>query len=201
MIRLIVSLWFVCGTVHAAPQMKSDNQGNPIISQYSEEGFVDCVFRIADLAETDTTYRFRLIGSYKGELVGMGVIVVKGIQAGMDSKMNSLKDHVYRKGVVFSRTGPESDRLISALAAMYGAKESPGKMVQTEAFTAIALHQGPIDMTNEQIKLKLFGHDGPTDREDHYNESFFNLDLRNRLVFWNEKDQEYRKPLLRALTK
>lgn len=181
--------------------MKSDNRGNPIITQYSEEGFVDCVFRIADLSETDTTYRFRLIGSYKGEIVGMGVAIVKGIQAGMDSKMELINDHVYRKGVVFSRTGPESDRLISALSTMYGAKETPGQMVQTETFTAIALHQGPIDMTKEPIKLKLFGYDGPTDREDHYNESFFNLDLKNKLVFWNEKDQEYRKPLLRALSK
>lgn len=181
--------------------MKFDNQGNPIVTQYSEEGFVDCVFRIADFSETDTTYRFQLIGSYKGQIVGMGVAVVKGIQAGMNSKMELINDHVYRKGVVFSRTGPESDRLISALSAMYGAKGTPGQMVQTETFTAIALHQGPIDMTKEPMKLKLFGHDGPTDREDHYNESFFNLDLKNKLVFWNEKDQEYRKPLLRALSK
>ncbi len=131
----------------------------------------------------------------------MGVAVVKGIQAGMDSKMELINDHVYRKGVVFSRTGPESDRLISALSAMYGAKVTPRQMVQKETFTAIALHQGPIDMTKEPIKLKLFGHDGPTDREDHYYESFFNLDLKNKLVFWNEKDQDYRKPLLRALSK
>jgi hypothetical protein len=200
-IRLFVSLWFCCGIVQAAPQMKSDDQGNPIISQYSEEGFVDCVFKIVELDETDATYRFRLIGSYKGEIVGMGVTVVKGIQAGMDSKMNLINDHVYRKGVVFSRTGPESDRLIGALSSMYGAKGTTGQMVQMETFTAIALHQGAIDMTKEPIKLKIFGHDGPTDREDHYNESFFNLDLKNKLVFWNEKDQEYRKPLLRALLK
>ena len=201
MIRLLVLLLLVCGIANAAPQMKSDSQGNPIIAQYSEEGFVDCVFRIADLTETDTSYRFRLVGSYKGETVGMGVVVVKGIQAGMDAKMALIKDHVYQKGVVFSRTGPESDRLINALSVMYGAGEKHGQMVPTEAFTAIALHVGPIDMTKEPIKLKLFGHDGPTDSEADYNESFFNLDLKNKLVFWNEKDQEYRKPLLRSLSK
>jgi hypothetical protein len=30
--------------------------------------------------------------------------------------------------------------------------------------------------------------------------SSFNLDLPNGLVFWNEKDQDYREPLVRSLT-
>lgn len=201
MIRILVLLLLVCGIADAAPQMKFDSHGNPIIGQYSEEGFVDCVFKIVDLAETDVGYQFRLVGSYKGETVGMGVVVVKGIQAGMDAKMDLIKDHVYKKGVVFSRTGPESDRLINALSVMYGAGERHGQMVETETFTAIALHAGPIDMTKESIKLKLFGRDEATDSEDDYYESFFNLDLKNKLVFWNEKDQDYRKPLLRGLSK
>lgn len=200
-VRLFISIWFCCGVVHAAPQMKVDNQGNPLISQYGEDGFVDCVFKIVELSETDASYTFRLLGSYKGEVVGMGVTIVKGIQSGMDLKMNLINDHVYRKGVIFSRTGPESDRLINALSSMYGAKAGARRMADRETFTAIALHQGPIDMTKEAIKLKLFGHDGPTDSEADYNESFFNLDLKNRLVYWNEKDGEYREPLLRALSK
>ena len=55
-------------------------------------------------------------------------------------------------------------------------------------------------MTTEPVKLKLFGRDRPSDQEDDYYESFFNLDLKNMFVFWNEKDQEYRAPLLRALS-
>lgn len=201
MFRLLVSLFLICGVVKAAPQMEFDKLGNPVLTQYSEEGFVDCVFRIVDLRETDTIYRFRLTGSYQGEIVGMGVSVVKRIQAGMDSNMQLISDHVYGNGVAFSRTGPESDRLISVLSAMYGIQEMPTHMVETAVFTAIALHQGPIDMASEPIKLKLFGYDGPTDREDYYNESFFNLDLKKKLVFWNEKDQEYRKPLVLSLSK
>lgn len=181
--------------------MKTDNQGNPVLTQYSEEGFVDCVFKITDLVENPATYRFRMIASHEGEPVGMEVIVVKGIQAGMDAEMALIQDHVYRQGVLFSRTGPESDRLIRALSGMYGMEMSDIKMVQSESFTAIALHQGPIDMTQEPIKIKIFGRDRPTDDEDDYYESFFNLDLQNGFVFWNEKDQEYRAPLLRALSR
>lgn len=180
--------------------MKTDNQGNPLLTQYSEEGFVDCVFRITDLVETASTYRFRLNASHEGDAVGMDISVVKGIQAGLDAEMDLIEDHVYEEGVVFSSIGPESDRLIAALSAEYGQDKNHVQMVRSESFTAIALHQGAIDMTTEPVKLKLFGRDRPSDQEDDYYESFFNLDLKNMFVFWNEKDQEYRAPLLRALS-
>lgn len=61
MVRLLVLLWLICGIANAVPQMKTDNQGHPILTQYSDEGFVGCVFRIADLVETGTTYRFRMM--------------------------------------------------------------------------------------------------------------------------------------------
>ena len=73
-------------------------------------------------------------------------------------------------------------------------------MVDEETFTAIALHQGRIDMDNEPIKLKIFGKDGEPFDEDAYYESFFNVDLPNGLANWNEKDPDYRVPLLQALS-
>ena len=185
----------------ANPQMKTDAQGNPILDQYSEEGFVDCVFRIADLVETASGYQFRMVASHKGEVVGLRASVVKGIKAGFDSNTNLNKAHVYRKGVVFQRSGPESDRLIASLSALYGNPKPDARMVDEASFTAIALHQGDIDMTADPVKIKLFGRDGPSDTEDDYYESFFNLDLKNRLVFWNEKDQDYRKPLVKGLSR
>ena len=51
------------------------------------------------------------------------------------------------------------------------------------------------------IKIKIFGRDADPVDEDAYYESFFNLDLKNRLVFWNEKDQDYRKPLIQGLSR
>ena len=73
-------------------------------------------------------------------------------------------------------------------------------MVSEETFTGIALHQGMIDMESEPVKIKIFGNDSDNDIEDDYYESFFNLDLKNGFVFWNEKDQEYREPLIRSLS-
>lgn len=72
-------------------------------------------------------------------------------------------------------------------------------MVPKESLTAIALHQGDLDFENECVTLKLFGKDDEPFDEDAYYESFFNFDLANRLVYWNETEPDYRQPLLRAL--
>lgn len=180
--------------------MKTDSDGNPLLDQYSEEGFVDCVLRIVDRSETEAQYRLRLRATYADQVVGMDVIVVKNIQGGFDSEMRLRREGVYRRGVTFLRTGEESDRLMAALVRLYG-HEKPGlRMIAEETFTAIALHQGPLDMEREPVKIKIFGRDGEPFVEDAYYESFFNLDLKNGFVYWNEKDQDYREPLIRALT-
>ena len=181
--------------------MNADSHGNPLLDQYSDEGFIDCVLRIADRSETTDHYRLRLQASHAGQIVGMGVDIVKNIQGGFDAEMNLQKAHVYRQGVVFYRTGPESDRLVTALATLYGHEQRHIlRMTVKETFTAIAMHQGALDMQREAVKIKIFGRDAePFDADDYY-ESFFNLDLKNGLVFWNEKDQDYRVPLIRALT-
>lgn len=187
--------------VFARMEIRTDKQGNPIIEQFSEEGFIDCVFKIKNLVETKDSYKFHLAASHNGETLGLNVSVVKGVKGGFDSEMHVIKDHVYRHGVKFFRSGPESDRLISVLSVLYGNKSKKLKMVKVETFTGIALHEDPIDMTSEPIKIKLFGKDSEVDfNEDAYYESFFNLDLKNGFVFWNEKDQDYREPLIRGLS-
>lgn len=180
--------------------LQVDPDGNPVIDQLSEEGFVDLTLRIRDLADDGMYYRFHLAASHDGRELGLDVILLKGIESGFDANMDLVKDHVYRQGVRFIRSGIESDRLVSAIGSFYGADPVPRRMVAEESFTAIALHQGDLDFENECVKLKLFGKDGEPFDEDAYYESFFNVDLAGRMVYWNEKDPDYRRPLLRALT-
>lgn len=173
--------------------------GSPVIDQFSEDGFVDLVFRIRDLIDDETHYRFHLAASHEHSELGLDVVLVKGMKSGFDAHMNLIKEHVYRQGVRFVRSGIESDRLISAIGDLYEAEPVPKKMTPEESFTAIALHQGDLDFETQCVKLKLFGKDGEPFDEDAYYESYFNVDFANRLACWNEKDPGYRQPLLRAL--
>ena len=63
--------------------------------------------------------------SFEGERVGADVRVFKGIRAGFDPDMNLARDGVLIRA--FSSCDPdlESDRLISAIARLYG-KDGPG---------------------------------------------------------------------------
>lgn len=181
-------------------QLQVDRTGLPLLGQFSEEGFVDCVFAIRNLQSDARFYHFHMAASFEDEVVGVDVRVIRGIKAGFDADMALNKAHVYYDGVLFSRSGHESDRLVAALARMYGLTPAGDQMKDVESFTAIALHQGEIDMAVQAVKIKIFGNDAESDDENDYYESFFNLDLPNRLVFWNEKDQDYREPLIRSLS-
>ncbi|MDB6057650.1 MAG: hypothetical protein JWO95_1494 [Verrucomicrobiales bacterium] len=179
----------------------TDSLGNPILEQFSEDGFIDCVFKISDLAESAGFYNFHVSASSDGAIVGMDVVVRKDIKAGFDAEMNLIKDHVYDEGVIFIRSGIESDRLIARIASLYGMPHSGGEMTSKETFTAIALHQEEIDLSRDVVRMKIFGRDVEPFDEEAYYESFFHIDLANGIVNWNEKDQEYRKPMIGAVTK
>jgi hypothetical protein len=141
-----------------------------------------------------------LASSYNGELVGMDVAVVKHMQPGLDPEMNPIEEHARARGVRFFRCGPESDRLIRGLSELYGDADPTLRMVTEESFTAIALHHGAIDMAVDRIKIKILARGGRPRAQADYHESFFSLDLRQRLVFWTEKNWKFRKALVRGLS-
>ena len=180
--------------------MLLNDDGLPILDQSSEEGFVDLVFKINNLKSDDTHYYFDLFASHDNERVGLAIKIVRIIGPAFDGEMNLIRHNVYRHGVVFHSLGMTSDRLVMALAKIYGVDVSPRHMVVEETFTAIALHQADTELERHSVRLKLFGRDGESSMEDEYCESFFNIDLPNGWVFWNEKDPGYRTPLLKALS-
>ena len=181
--------------------LRTNQEGLPILDQFSEEGFVDCVFKINNLEEGETYFIFDMKAFYNEKNLSIRVKVNKNIQAGFDQECNVIQGRFYDQGVVFMSTGTESDNLLNVMAKLYGIDLMSIEMTEEESFTAFALHQEEFDIRKDAVKIKIFGRDKEEDSEDEYNESFFNLDLTNGLVFWNEKDQEYRVPLILALTK
>src|SRR5690349_14619115 len=139
--------------------MKLANDGAPILDQFSADGFVDCTFSIASRSSNQREHRLHLSASHHGTKVGFDVVVVKGIRGAFDRDMAQISGHIYREGVRFLRSGPESDRLMTELARLYGLSPAARKMVDSFDFTALALHQDDVDMESQPIKLKLFGND------------------------------------------
>lgn len=182
-------------------RIQMDGLGRPWLDQFSEHGFVDCTFRIEDISSDAEHHRLRLTASHNGVTVGFSAVIRRGIRGGFDEEMKLIQEHVYGSAVEFLRSGPESDELVRGLATLYGQPVPKIRMVDAISFTGIALHQDDVDMETQPIKIKLFGHDSDEEVErGEYFESYFNLDLSSGFVFWNEKDLDYRVPLLRGLS-
>jgi hypothetical protein len=183
--------------------MQFDANGLPILDQFSEEGFVDLIFRITDFKDDDQRYRFHLTASHDGNEVGFNVEMLKGIQGGIredeNEELQLVQEHVYSEGVEFFRSGVDSDALVSVMADLYGLASDDLQMIESHTFTAIALHEGTLDFDSEFVNIKLFANDKEECPEEDYFECFFNVDFANELAYWNEKDQDYREPLIRGL--
>jgi hypothetical protein len=141
------------------------------------------------------------MASHRGVLVGFRVVVRRGIRGGFDADMNIIPAHVYQSAVEFMRTGTESDAMLAVLRELYEMPQSAARMADITSFTGIALHHDDVDMETQPIKIKLFGRDSDDEIERGlYFESFFNLDLPSGFVFWNEKDPDYRVPLIEGIS-
>lgn len=180
--------------------MLVDKDNLPVLTQYSEEGFVDCIFKVDGLKSDHGYYYFNLLASHDDERVGLAVKLVRSVGPGFDDDMNLIQDHVYHCGVSFRSLGVISDRLISSLANLYGLDQIERRMTPEEKFTAIALQQADTDLELHAVKFKLFGRDQEEFGQDDYYESFFNVDLANGIVSWNEKDPDYRAPLIKGMS-
>jgi hypothetical protein len=123
-----------------------DDAGNPLLDQFSADGFVDCTFRIAEIATSAQQHRLRLTASHRGALVGFRAIVTRGMRGGFDDDLNLMEAHVYRPAVQFVRTGAESDALVAALRELCGMPGANARMVDITPFTGIALHKDDVDM-------------------------------------------------------
>lgn len=180
--------------------IETDASGLPILEQFSEEGFSDCVLRIEDLVDAGEFFNFHLAATSAGQTVGMDVTLVANLQQGLDENANIIQPHVAKHGVRFIRSGSESDRLITRLAELYGFPPQQRQFVTQQSFTAIALRQEPLNLRTQASRIKLFGRDEEPFDQDAYFECFFHVDLPGGFVYWNEKDQEYRKPLIDGLS-
>ena len=178
-----------------AEEIQLDDAGRPLLTQMSEEGFVDCVFRIARASQTAEAHVLELEASHEGAVVGCRAIVRRDLRAGFDEEMEILPDRVYRSAVRLLRSGPESDELVTALARLYGQGDRRLSMVESIDLTGIVLHKEEVDMETMPMRIKLFGGE-----ETDAFETYFEVHLTSGFVFWNEKDPDYRAALLGAVS-
>jgi hypothetical protein len=156
------------------------------------EGFVDIDLPITQITQDSGLTRIVARGDIAGTVVGFEV--------DFPSKSKpSDGGSPFSWGTAQIRTlGVASNSFITLLASRYKVP-APAKTMMPSVPASVAGLQGdPGHVLDGVTKMKFFFFDsGP---EDRYAEVYINVDAKNRVLEFHEKDPDYRQPLLLALT-
>ncbi len=195
------STLFGCGQNSAKKQQVNSPKLADITSRTdTSEGFSDIFLTITSSNKTDTTNIYIGQGVYKNKLVGLKFEINSKLPFGItsDGEINS-KGGFVRNGVKFISIGQESDELINALSDLYNEPTRKPFSKKTISATVFSLNQQDADFNkNGYYKFKLFFNDDGDEKT--YAEMFFNVNTTEQIIELHEKDNDYRKPLLKAFT-
>jgi hypothetical protein len=166
----------------------------PEITSTEGDGFHDLVFAIAGRTRDADGQRLDVVGTFRGKDVGLAIDLL----GPLNSRNPKTPDLGIRTGQVrFRSTGAQSDEMLRALDVIYGTGLNPTHMAPTTTFAGISLEGNPGDLERGTVKIKLFFE---SEDQARYAEAYVDIDVAEGSLQFNEKDQEYRKALVRALS-
>ena len=175
--------------------MKDDQLPECFVQDEEEEGFIDLDLKLIslDILRSGGTF---LIGKARHE----GRVCGFALELNPLWKATSIEntDSLFFWGSGFIRSiGKESDVLLAILSGLYGIPVESVKMRPETRVTIVGLNNDPRAVLERPTRLKLF-FEG--DDPDAYAEVFVNVNAEEGRLEFHEKDPEYRKPLLNALS-
>ena len=165
------------------------------ISNMNVSDFIDIPLRITQKSETDTSYICIAKAIYRSDTLGVQVSLKKGIKAGIVG--DNMSNVFLNDGISIHSIGIESDHFLSAMTKLYGI-DLQGNQMRNDimSFNCANLNQKNVEYNKGEYHFKIF-----MESEDNYAELFINFDFTNQLIYFNEKDMEYRKGVIDYLTR
>jgi len=161
----------------------------------TEEGFVDIDLPIADVRrEADGAVAITARALIDNVIVGFAIDIRR------DWKATPLSgsDFLYFGKVSLRSLGEDSNRFVALLARLYKVSQPSRPMLVKLELVAVGLADDPSKVMTTPVRMKLFF--DPDDEGSGEAEVYVNVDVAARKLQFNEKDPEYREPLVRALT-
>ncbi|KQZ32595.1 hypothetical protein [Duganella sp. Root1480D1] len=173
------------------------NAAAPAVKVTQEEGFVDFAFPVQKVEQLqDGTRSVAVHGSLGGQPVGFAVEFHPNWKR---KQIEGSQASVYWGTGRFMSTGGDTDRFIDALARLYGVAGGLHQAKASVDAEVVGLDADPAAMASAPTRMKFFFQgDGS---QGQYSEVFINADLKRGILYFNEKDVDYRAPLVRNLAK
>jgi hypothetical protein len=196
----LFSISFGCGPDDNKQEM-TDIKFEEITSRTdTSEGFSDIFLTIINEHKNDSSFTYIGKGLYKGRIVGLKFEVASNIPYGItDGGQVNSKYGFVSEGIKFISIGQESDELLKALSELYNVQTQRSFSKKAITATIFSLNKTAADFEkNAYYKFKLFFNEDGDD--DSYAELYFNIRTDEKIIELHEKDQEYRQPLVNALS-
>lgn len=160
-----------------------------------EEGFVDVSLSISKYETLNNgTKRFLIRNTLNGLKVSFIVELLPKWDAKPIENTNAI---FYWGNANIISVGAESDVFLTQIAALYGIESAEKLLKKNISAQVVGLANDPKSIESIPIKMKFFL--SPDEDENLYSEVFINIDLKNKVLEFNEKDPEYRLPLVRSM--
>ena len=158
------------------------------------DGFLDVPLSVVEQTEFDTHIEYHARATNESDTLGLLVKLKKDIPAGFVD--GEPKNMFVKNGIEFISTGAESNRLLGFLAGKYGLNDSDLALMDSQVFICANLNDNKPNYRTGGSRFKIF-----LEGDEDYAELFVNFDFSQRIIHLNEKDPEYREPLIKLLKK
>ncbi len=167
-------------------RLASQQPAHREITAASDTAWHDLTFDIQQTGKlSDGAYLLRAAGTYRTVPVALAIVLSPTWKEG---RLGSDVPLVTYTGTVKIRSlGEQSDHLLTAIDQVYGTALHPHSMSRQTEFTI----DGP-------VKIKLFFE---SNDESRYAELYLNIDVGATRLELAEKDPDYRRAIVRALSR
>jgi hypothetical protein len=169
----------------------SESEPTLELSDGAEEGWSDCAFEARWRGQA-----IRARAKYNDAVVGFDVDWPREwekVDFGPDVPITG-----FRARLTIRSCGSASDRFIASLADRYELTGGVAPMLPAVSCTGITLEGDPRLSMQQDVRVKLFFFE---DDEERYAECYLNIVGSGRRLELNEKDEDYRRTLVAALTR
>jgi hypothetical protein len=175
----------------------SSEKDYPPVLVGQEEGFVDLAFQISQKHfRKSGIQEFLVKGNLNGSRVGFSIRLLSEWRP---QSIEGIDEVFYWGGAYFESIGQDSWGFLNSLAGLYGTPLSGFEAHDRVFARVVGLACNPGKLKSTPCKMKFFFN--PEDAGGLYSEVFIKIDLEANTLEFNEKDNEYRAPLLRSLSR
>jgi len=160
-----------------------------------EEGFIDISLSISKYETLGNgTKRFIVKNTLNGQKVSF---ILDLLPEWAVKPIENMDANFYWGSATITSTGLESDAFLRQVAKLYNMQDSVYKFKNSISAQVVGLASNPEEIDSSPVKMKFFLN--PDADESLYSEIFINIDLKENTLEFNEKDPDYRGPLVHSM--